>query len=61
MLTGGFMLGQLEPAFKVMDEGRVAMGRYLEVVSAKSVIQAARIRAVKEGAARPGSPSKRHA
>jgi len=40
MLTGGFLLGQVEPAVKVMDEGRVAMARFLLIVDHKSAIEA---------------------
>jgi len=39
MLTGGFLLGQVEPAVKVMDEGRVAMARFLQIVDHKCTIE----------------------
>eukprot|EP00429_Kryptoperidinium_foliaceum_P112655 CAMPEP_0176321058 /NCGR_PEP_ID=MMETSP0121_2-20121125/71149_1 /TAXON_ID=160619 /ORGANISM="Kryptoperidinium foliaceum, Strain CCMP 1326" /LENGTH=71 /DNA_ID=CAMNT_0017663481 /DNA_START=10 /DNA_END=221 /DNA_ORIENTATION=+ len=39
MLTGGFLLGQVEPAAKVMNEGRVAMGRFLKVIDHQSTIE----------------------
>eukprot|EP00928_Gymnodinium_smaydae_P080986 TRINITY_DN64573_c0_g1_i2.p1 TRINITY_DN64573_c0_g1~~TRINITY_DN64573_c0_g1_i2.p1 ORF type:complete len:1276 (+),score=263.78 TRINITY_DN64573_c0_g1_i2:301-3828(+) len=39
VLTGGFSIGQVEPAFKVMNEGRVGAAKFFEALATISEIQ----------------------